>query len=95
MSGDEFVILQPTIRSSADAFELSRRVLTAMEEPIVLGGTTIEISASIGIAFFPEDAEDPDDLIRRADSALYRAKSEGRGRASAYVAELAKGPEEA
>ncbi len=95
MSGDEFVILQPTIRSSADAFELSRRVLAEMEEPIFLGGTTIEISASIGIAFFPEDAEDPDELIHCADSALYRAKAEGRGRASAYVSELAKGPEEA
>jgi diguanylate cyclase (GGDEF)-like protein len=76
--GDEFTVLAPKIRSADEAMALARRILDALEQPFLLDGMTLQISASVGLASYPIDGEDGQALLRRADMALYRAKQEGR-----------------
>ena len=76
--GDEFVILLPGQRSWDNADKLARKILAAVSEPIVIGGQEHRVSASIGVAFYPTDADDIDWLIQRADNAMYRVKNTGR-----------------
>jgi diguanylate cyclase (GGDEF)-like protein len=77
--GDEFVILQYPINSPDDASSLARRVVTALSEPCAIDHHQVVIGASIGISVAPLDAFDADHLLKNADMALYRTKSEGRG----------------
>jgi diguanylate cyclase (GGDEF)-like protein len=79
MGGDEFAILQGNITRPADAISLARRVIAALAEPYELDGDSVVIGTSIGIAVGPMDGSAPDQLIRNADLALYRAKGDGRG----------------
>ena len=77
--GDEFVILQYPIASPDDASSLARRVVAALSEPCAIDHHQVVIGASIGISVAPLDAVDADHLLKNADMALYRTKSEGRG----------------
>ncbi len=77
--GDEFVILQYPIASPDDASSLARRVVAALGEPCAIDHHQVVIGASIGISVAPLDASDADHLLKNADMALYRTKSEGRG----------------
>ncbi|HEX5779947.1 MAG TPA: EAL domain-containing protein [Xanthobacteraceae bacterium] len=77
--GDEFVILQYPISSPDDASSLARRVVAALGEPCAIDHHQVVIGASIGISVAPLDAENADHLLKNADMALYRTKSEGRG----------------
>jgi diguanylate cyclase (GGDEF)-like protein/PAS domain S-box-containing protein len=78
--GDEFVILQPIVDGPADAADLAQKVSMALEEPIVVDGVEHRVRASIGVALYPGDAEEVEQLMELADRALYRAKSDGRDR---------------
>lgn len=77
--GDEFVIMQQPIRSASEASGLARRVLAALQGTYEISGHEVVINASIGIALAPKDGSDVDQLMRNADMALYRAKSDNRG----------------
>jgi diguanylate cyclase (GGDEF)-like protein len=79
MGGDEFVIVQATIADPADATSLAQRVIDALSEPYDIDGQQAVIGVSIGISVGPGDGSNPDKLLRNADLALYRAKSDGRG----------------
>jgi diguanylate cyclase (GGDEF)-like protein len=79
MGGDEFAILQDCIVQPADATALARRIIEALSEPYDIDGQQAVIGTSVGIAMGPANGRRPDELIRNADLALYRAKSEGRG----------------
>jgi len=79
IGGDEFVIMQNQIDSPQQADALARRLAEAVREPYDLDGHQVVISASIGVAVAPNDGDDADRLLKNADTALYRAKSEGRG----------------
>jgi len=79
MGGDEFVIVQAPITDPADATCLAQRTIRLMSEPFDIAGHQAVIGASIGIAVGPGDGLRPDKLLRNADLALYRAKSDGRG----------------
>ncbi len=79
LGGDEFVVIQVGINAKAEAVALARRIVKAVRAPYDIGGVTIDIGTSIGIAVAPSDGEDPDELLRKADHALYRCKAEGRG----------------
>ena len=79
MGGDEFVIVQATIADPADATSLAQRVIDALSEPYDIDGQQAVIGVSIGISVGPGDGSSPDKLLRNADLALYRAKSDGRG----------------
>lgn len=76
--GDEFVVLLPEIDSRADVETVAEKIRGEIERPFVLEGQEIRISSSIGIALYPEHADDEDGLLQRADEAMYRAKSDGR-----------------
>jgi diguanylate cyclase (GGDEF)-like protein len=79
LGGDEFAIVQSSIRSGEDAQVLSRRIVDAIGKPYEISGRTVEIGTSIGIALAPDDGTDAEELLKNADIALYRVKSEGRG----------------
>src|SRR5262249_49849165 len=79
LGGDEFAIVQSNVRGADDVIRLSRRLLETVSEPYEIGGQTVEIGTSMGIAMGPEDGAAVETLLRKADLALYRAKSEGRG----------------
>jgi len=76
--GDEFTIFLPALKSAEDAEPVAKKILESVLAPFVIGAASIEISASIGIAVFPEDGTDIDTLLRNADDAMYRAKIAGR-----------------
>src|SRR5262249_51864905 len=78
LGGDEFTIILAELRHPEDAASVAEKIIRAVQEPMTIGGTTLEISASIGISLFPQDGGDPETLLRNADSAMYRAKESGR-----------------
>ena len=86
--GDEFAIVQTSVRSTADVEALARRILAATAEVFDLNGSQAYVGVSIGIAVAPENASDTDSMMRLADIALYRAKSEGRNRYSFFAQDM-------
>jgi diguanylate cyclase (GGDEF)-like protein len=80
LGGDEFAIVQTGIQEPEDSNVLARRVLDAMSSPFDVIGNEVHIGASIGIALAPLDGTTVDEVLRKADAALYRSKSGGRGR---------------
>jgi diguanylate cyclase (GGDEF)-like protein len=75
---DEFSIVMPKINSLDDPAGLARRISKAVAEPFQFAGTEAALGVGIGIAVAPDDGTTADDLVRRADLALYRAKADGR-----------------
>jgi len=84
LGGDEFTIITPGIESAADAANAAQSVIAALARPILLGDIEHFVSASIGIAVYPQDGVTTDVLLRNADIAMYRAKSAGTGRFAYY-----------
>jgi diguanylate cyclase (GGDEF)-like protein len=80
LGGDEFAIVQSSVDHPADATAIATRLLAELSTPFEVAGHQVVIGASIGIAIAPGDGSDPDLLLRSADIALYRAKSDGRNR---------------
>ena len=76
-AGDEFLVTLTQVRDRDEASIVARNLLAAFDAPIELDDRIVATSASIGIAFFPDDAADAAELLRRADGAMYRAKAEG------------------
>jgi diguanylate cyclase (GGDEF)-like protein len=79
LGGDEFAVVQTGIRNSDDAAVLARRLLKVLQAPFEVLDHKVDIGASIGIAVAPDDGVTIDDILRKADTALYRSKSSGRG----------------
>jgi diguanylate cyclase (GGDEF)-like protein/PAS domain S-box-containing protein len=79
LSGDEFIVAD-TFACPREAMELAGRLVEVLKAPMRIEGLEIVTSASIGVAIAEEEGETPEDLIRRADLAMYRAKSLGRNR---------------
>ena len=84
LGGDEFVLVLSNPQGTAvfdDSLAgLLDRVLSRIAEPMVIGEAVVHVTASIGVALYPEDDTDPDTLLRHADQAMYRAKQEGKAR---------------
>jgi diguanylate cyclase (GGDEF)-like protein/PAS domain S-box-containing protein len=78
LGGDEFTIILAELRHPEDAINVAEKLIKAVERPLSISGTSIEVSASIGIAIYPDDGADAESLLRNADSAMYRAKEAGR-----------------
>jgi diguanylate cyclase (GGDEF)-like protein len=79
LGGDEFAIVQTEVASPVEATAFAERMIGLIERPFEVAGHKIVIGSSIGIAFAPQDGLDPDQLLKCADLALYRAKADGRG----------------
>jgi len=77
--GDEFVMLQNPVRGADGAASLARRIVEELSESYQIDSHRVVIGASVGIAIAPRDGTQADLLLKNADMALYRAKSEGRG----------------
>ena len=86
--GDEFAIVQTNVRTPSDVEALARRILAATAEVFDLSGSQAFVGVSIGIALSPANGNDVDALMRQADIALYRAKSEGRNRYSFFAQDM-------
>ena len=84
LGGDEFTIITSDVDSAADAANVAQAVLSALARPVLLGDIEHFVSASIGIAVYPQDGVTTDVLLRNADIAMYRAKSAGAGRFAYY-----------
>ncbi len=80
LGGDEFVVILQPVESRREAGATAERILAAQAAPLVLGGVDLSIRASIGIALFPDDAQDGETLLKAADEAMYRAKRQGRNK---------------
>ena len=78
LGGDEFLIVLADVQSEAAAARVARVCLRRVDRPYTFRGKSLCTTPSIGIALFPRDGGDVDTLIRHADAAMYRAKSEGR-----------------
>ena len=78
LGGDEFVILLSEIKQPGDAGVKAGKILTAINAPFVIDSHKVHITASIGVATYPNDSKDPEDLIKKADQAMYKAKEQGR-----------------
>jgi len=76
--GDEFIVLLLNISNTQDAGLLAQKLLADLMQPYQINGKELHISASIGIAVFPEDGKDVDTLLKNSDIAMYHAKEAGR-----------------
>lgn len=88
LGGDEFAVLLPDVRQATDMGSIAQKVLGAFSLPFQIGGQEVFVTASVGGAFYPSDAQDADQLLQYADAALYYAKSQGRNNFRFYSREL-------
>ena len=88
VGGDEFVVVQPDLIDRSSAAVIAQKLIDALTEPFFVQGNRLDIGASIGLTLFPDDATEPDLLLRNADIALYRAKRGGRAQYRCYSPEM-------
>lgn len=88
LGGDEFTLLMPQLHNVQEAVTLANRVLESLRKPVTVSGQQFRITASIGLAVFPDDGRDSDTLVRNADAAMYRAKEQGRDNLQLYAASM-------
>jgi diguanylate cyclase (GGDEF)-like protein/PAS domain S-box-containing protein len=88
LGGDEFVIIQGDVSQPQAAETLARKLILELGRPYQLDGQEVASGTSVGIGFYPGDADNPVELLKRADLALYRAKEAGRHTYQVYTSEL-------
>ena len=88
LGGDEFAIIADDLDRIDGVVVHANRILSALSEPQIINGHEVHPGVSIGITSYPQDARDPEVLLKNADLALYRAKAEGRGNIQFYRHEL-------
>jgi|GEM_PF-5977195 len=88
LGGDEFAVLITRFDTSDAIIALCERLAEALQEPIPFGAEMIAASASLGVAVFPDDHDEPSELLKNADIALYLAKSARRGRPAYFMPKL-------
>jgi diguanylate cyclase (GGDEF)-like protein/hemerythrin-like metal-binding protein/PAS domain S-box-containing protein len=84
LGGDEFVLLLGDLESEESAVQLLNRLLKDIAQPMAIHGKPAEVSASIGVTFYPRDQSTPDQLLKHADEAMLTAKREGKSRYHFY-----------
>ena len=90
LGGDEFIVLCEDISGAEEARLIGQQLRRLLNRPIEVGEKCLSAGASIGVAVFPDDADNAEDLLKNADLALYHAKAEGRGRCRHFTGELGK-----
>ena len=90
LGGDEFAVLLPDVRHATDMGSIAQKVLGAFSLPFQVLDQEVFVTASVGGAFYPADAQDADQLLQYADAALYHAKSQGRNNFRFYSKELTR-----
>ena len=88
LGGDEFTIILTGISKEASASIAANKILNTLAQPFSLDGREIHVTASIGISTYPRDGDDVEALLKNADTALYRAKAQGRGAFRFFTPEI-------
>jgi diguanylate cyclase (GGDEF)-like protein/PAS domain S-box-containing protein len=88
LGGDEFVIVLPELESEQGAIAIARKVMRAIEQPVYLANQEFFVGGSIGIAMYPKDGQTIRQLVRNADTAMYRSKELGRKQICFYSPEM-------
>lgn len=88
MGGDEFTIIVSNIQDENKVIAVSESIINAIRVPWIFSGNRFHVGASIGIAMYPQDSENPDTLLKYADMAMYIAKSQGDNEIHFYTADL-------
>jgi diguanylate cyclase (GGDEF)-like protein/PAS domain S-box-containing protein len=83
-AGDEFLVLADEIGSSAGARKFALRLTESMRQPFTVAGETMAVTASLGVAYSAGLSESPEEILRRADAAMYLAKQHGRNRVEVF-----------
>jgi diguanylate cyclase (GGDEF)-like protein len=83
--GDEFTLLIPRIDEIEDAAKIAQKINETLKIPFLIHEQELFVTTSIGISLFPSDGADPETLVRNADSAMYRAKEQGRDNYQLYA----------
>ena len=86
--GDEFLIVLSEVDELDDAGAIAEKIVRSVSEPHLVSGHELTLTASVGIAVFPEDGQDAQSLIMRADTAMYHAKGLGRNRVAFYTPDM-------
>ncbi len=94
LGGDEFTVLLTDMADPGDAVQVADKLLRVLAAPFALNGFEVYPSASIGIAYAPQDADDVETLMRYADMAMYQAKAAGRNKHALYVPAMGQELEE-
>jgi diguanylate cyclase (GGDEF)-like protein len=77
IGGDEFIVLLPDLRSPEEASSLAERIVTSASVPIDIGPAHIPMTVSVGVSTYPDGGSDAESMLRNADAAMYRVKSQG------------------
>jgi diguanylate cyclase (GGDEF)-like protein len=88
LGGDEFTVIMESLHKPQHATVTAQKLIEAMEEPFVIQGHEFFITTSIGISLYPQDGAIAEELLRNADSAMYRAKDEGRNTFQFYTSDM-------
>ncbi len=88
MGGDEFTLLLQEIDDPDSAVNIAHRIINAISQPFTIDNNTLYVTASIGISIYPNDGNNSETLIRNADTAMYRAKDDGRNSYQLYTATM-------
>ncbi len=86
--GDEFAMIEPSTSQPRQAMALAQRLVERMKQPFRLADAEVVISVSIGIALFPSDGDAIEELLRNADTAMYRAKADGKATYRFFEADM-------
>ena len=85
LGGDEFTLLVPGISAEEDAAKIARKICEAIHDPFWIDGRELFVTTSVGVSVYPSDGHDSETLVRNADSAMYRAKEQGRDNYQLYT----------
>ena len=85
LGGDEFLVLLPDAGRARDGERIAGKILAAIRRPCRIGGRSLAISGSIGMAIYPQDGRSAETLVKHADQAMYEAKAAGRDGRRRYV----------
>ena len=83
--GDEFIVLLTELHNGADAQQVAEKIMRTIAEPFTINDAPLEVAASIGVAVYPDDDEDIEALIEKADLAMYAAKQRGKGASQRFL----------
>lgn len=85
LGGDEFVIIMPEFRRCIEVIHVAKKLVHSLSQPFTLKGEQVKVSASMGVAVYPNDALEPGKLLNHADAAMYRAKRHGKNRVEFFA----------
>lgn len=88
LGGDEFVVILEGYKTNDNISHVARKMLAVISEPMQLGSENVGVSPSIGIAMFPDDAQNGNELMKHADVAMYHAKEAGRNNFQFFIKEM-------